>query len=482
MNADGTPTATLDGISPGSSGVLVADRSQAQDLLHTLQGIQPDELAVVILGHGCDPGTSGCQPLSFPALTGNPPSRILVAGCLHNLGGKRVTCKHTAQANIEVNENCCCQFTVHREDFEPETWQQLVQAPVRVINDTFVQGGHPRPFHSPWGRTYLSKGRPSTPALADCVSFHARIEQSEVEQTLRLSGHNFVYTVPKTWSRQPHPDFAIVWLASNRADALRASLQLPEQRGLARNRDKYGVCIAAGAFSKAYNQLHPGQDVPKRMAVSELYRAGPFPPEVGPRDVATWTAKIGWETRVIKALGASHWLLGSQTGPASGCLAFNNQSILIVPVSNRTTSQSFVQSGAIPKTLAPTSTPAADEDPWTHTDPWKSYRKAQASAASAAKSAPLQPPARFLQGPTETRFQEQESRIHAIEQGLADLKSCSEKRHQEMVAARQEDSKMHSNAVTELRGQMHSLSSDFAAQLRTSVEAFKERKVSNSSK
>ena len=30
---------------------------------------------------------------------------------------------------------------------------------------------------------------------------------------------------------------------------------------------------------------------------------------------------------------------------------------------------------------------------------------------------------------------------------------------------------MHSNAVTELRGQMHSLSSDFAAQLRTSVEA-----------
>ena len=169
------------------------------------------------------------------------------SSCLRNLGGKRVTCKHTALADIEVNENCCCQCTVHREDFEPETWQQLVQAPVRVINDTFVQGGHPRPFHSPWGRTHLSKGRPSTPALADCVSFHARIEQSEVEQTLRLSGHNFVYTVPKTWSRQPHPDFAIVWLGSNRADALRASLQLPEQRGLARNRDKYGVRIAAGA-------------------------------------------------------------------------------------------------------------------------------------------------------------------------------------------------------------------------------------------
>ena len=114
VNADGSSSTVLESLTPGSSEVHV----------------QPHELGILILGHGCAPGCQGCQPLSFPATTGSPPSKILVAGCLHNVGGKKITCRHAAQADIQVTENCCCQFSLHQDEFEPDMWQQTTAAPV----------------------------------------------------------------------------------------------------------------------------------------------------------------------------------------------------------------------------------------------------------------------------------------------------------------------------------------------------------------
>ena len=473
VNADGTDCAVLESMCPGSSGVYVTDQDQAPDLLKALTGVQPDELGILILGHGCKPGTVGCQPLSFPATCGSPPNKILVAGCLHNMGGKKITCKHAAEADVVVTENCCCQFSVHQDEFEPETWQHITASPVRAISDIFMQGGHCRPFHAPWARVFLCRGRPSTPQLADVVSFHARIDHTELDQTLRLSGHNHVYALPKTWSKQPHPDFSILWLGPIRAEALRAALQVPEQRGITRNRDKYGLRVCSTAYGKAFSQLHPGQEVPKKLQISLMFRAGPFPAEVGPSDIEAWSSKCGWTVRVVKALGAEHWLLGAQGPPATDCLAFNGRTILIVPVQGRSQTPSFIQSGSLPRhPPAASSQGSAEEDPWLLNDPWKNYRKTPQVGGHSAKHTAAQPQVpRAITGPTEARFQDQDARISAMEQGLAELRSVSEQRHKEAQLAREEDAKKHTASITELRGQIGSLSSDFAQQLRTSVEA-----------
>ena len=58
-----------------------------------------------------------------------------------------------------------------------------------------------------------------------------------------------------------------------------------------------------------------------------------------------------------------------------------------------------------------------------------------------------------------------------IELGLADLKTVGEQRHLEAQQTREEDARNHAASVTELRGQLSSLTADFATQLRTSVEA-----------
>ena len=418
VNADGSSCTVLESLAPGSSGIHVTDAAQAPELLRALSGIQPDELGILILGHGCPPGTQGCQPLSFPATTGCPPSKILVAGCLHNVGGKKITCRHAAQADIQVSENCCCQFFLHQDEFEPDMWQQITAAPVRAASDIFAQAGHSKPFHAPWARTFQSRGRASTPQLADTVSFHARIDPAEIDQTLRLSGHNRVYALPKTWSRQPHPDYSILWLGPVRADALRASLQVPDQRGLTRNKDKYGLRVCTTVYGKAFAQLHPEQEIPKKLS----------------------------------------------------SLAMNGRSILVLPVQSRTAAPSIVQSGSLPRHSASTAVASAqEEDPFLTNDPWKSY-KAQVNGQQ-VKPIAASPAPRSVTGPTEARFQEQEARIHAIELGLADLKTVGEQRHLEAQQAREEDARTHAASVTELRGQLSSLTADFATQLRTSVEA-----------
>ena len=473
VNADSTPAVVLDSMSPGSSGVFLTDRDQAPALLQALSGVQPDELAIVILGHGCEPGTTGCQPVAFPAFTGSPPSKILVAACMHNVGGKCVTCKHSAKADIQITENCCCQFTVYQDEFEQAPWSLMMTSPVRAVNDIFHQGGQPHPFHAPWGRIFQSKGRPSSPHLADTLSFHARIDQAELDHTLRLSGHNHVYALPKTWSRQPHGDYAIVWIGSSRSEAIHAALQVPEQRGIARNKAKFGLRVPVAVFPKIFTLLNPGQDIPRRLQVSLLFKAGPLPPAIGPSDIVAWTTKCGWETRAIKALGAEHWLLGATSEPPSSCLALNGRSVLIIPVQSRSSTPSIVQSGSVPPLPPKSNTGAsADEDPWLHSDPWSSYKRNSATVPQTLKpgSTSMQPP-RVVTGPTEARFKDQEARIAAIEQGLADLRSTGDKRHQEILKAQAEDSKSHAATTSELRSQLSTLATDFSSQLQASIAA-----------
>ena len=75
QNADGTQAVFLDNLTPGASGILVVDPPQVPELVATLQGVQPDELALLVVGTSCDL-PPGAIEVSFPALAGTPPSKV----------------------------------------------------------------------------------------------------------------------------------------------------------------------------------------------------------------------------------------------------------------------------------------------------------------------------------------------------------------------------------------------------------------------
>ena len=100
VNEDGTPVTILDTIQPGMSGLKLLDEPEAASLLHTLRGVQPDELGLLILGHSC-PSPDECNgQLCFPVTARACGSRLLLAGCLHNVGGRRI--KAREHGDIQV--------------------------------------------------------------------------------------------------------------------------------------------------------------------------------------------------------------------------------------------------------------------------------------------------------------------------------------------------------------------------------------------
>ena len=358
---------------------------------------------------------------------------------------------------------------MYRDEWEADQWLSITQAPVRFAADAFKQSGVAKSFASPWARAFLTKGRPAAPLTAEVACFHARVKKDDLESVLRSSGHNMIYAVPKQWNKQPNVDYAVIWLGSSRSEAVRAALQCCEQKGIIRNRDKFGVRVRDTHYDKLFTTLQPGKEVPKRVPISMLHRAGPFPVQAGAADICSWAAKFQWQVRVMKSLGAAHWLIGSSTDPPCDCMSFNGHTILFTPVKGRDRQQPTVQSGILarPSVAAPSANVDQDEDPWIHNDPWRSYRKAGAPATAAPRvsaPAPTQVP-QALAGPTETRFQEQDSRIGAIEASIKELRQQADARHSQTQADRKADSEMHQSAIGDLRGQIHQMSSEFARQL-----------------
>ena len=121
-NEDGSDAAILEGLRPGVSGVLLADPKHAVELLRTVRGIQPDELALVVLGHNCPNSKECSQQLSFPAKGRNCGSQLLLAGCLHNLGGKKVSVAHQNNVTVDLPDVVYCTFTVHADECDAANW------------------------------------------------------------------------------------------------------------------------------------------------------------------------------------------------------------------------------------------------------------------------------------------------------------------------------------------------------------------------
>ena len=128
VNEDNSPTQIIDSIRPGATGLLLVDSDQAADALATLQGVQPEELGILVLGHTCPEPDSCSRRLSFPATGRACGSQLLLAGCLHNVGGKAIRPSQQTDITVALPDILCCSFTAFADEFPSGQWDQIVQA------------------------------------------------------------------------------------------------------------------------------------------------------------------------------------------------------------------------------------------------------------------------------------------------------------------------------------------------------------------
>ena len=191
-----------------------------------------------------------------------------------------------------------------------------------------------------------------------------------------------------------------------------------------------------------------------------VFKVAPIPQGASAASLAQWAKDFSWQVRPLKPLGPQAWLLGAETPPPPGWHAWNGQVVLVTAVTARQAQQPVVRAGKYTPGVANAETkPPESTDPWTGGDPWAQYLGRQATRASPpATQATTAPVPRNLDGPTEARFK-------TLEAAVAALQTSQTKTQDEI---RQQAASSH-QAVTHLRTEVQSLSSEFAKQLQLSV-------------
>ncbi|CAE7020860.1 unnamed protein product [Symbiodinium sp. KB8] len=447
-NADGSPANLLHSLQPGASGVFLVDEGEAAELLGALTGVQPDELCVVVLGHNCPAACTILEAARLPHVI-NP---ILLW-----------ICRRFFAAPLKA----------YSDEFDHDAWKTLTVSPVKTVQELFRKAGVEKVFSNPWGRQFFAGDKPTAPASAEKAVFQARVDAKVVSQLLEVSGHNRVYIVPRNPDRSLQNEYSIVWLGSSKAEVLKLSLQVKGQLGVVRSRSRFGIRVVATKFEQTFQQLRPGQIAPAKVEVKSLFRVGPLPAGAGAEEIREWATKAAWNVRVLKALGATH----AAVEPPSVFPAFNGQTVLITKLQPRAPQRPVLQSGSFSGKQSVSSTASGqrqEEDPWTVSDPWSSYaskqrQKAQTTPVASLPTASTAPAPRHLGGPTEQRFQEQETRLQALETGLQTLRVQQDQQHQDLVGQQKTDRAAAQAAHQQLQDRIGLIGADFSKQLQQSV-------------
>ena len=126
-----------------------------------------------------------------------------------------------------------------------------------------------------------------------------------------------------------------------------------------------------------------------------------------------------------RQLGPHNWLVGSETASPAGLLSLNKQPILVQELPPRAPNQPVLSAGAV---SVPQSSGPVHADTWEfHKDPWSQYLASKPPDQTSASS--VQP--RALDAPVTRRFDEQEARLHKLEQGLAAVQEAQVQSAQE---------------------------------------------------
>eukprot|EP00439_Symbiodinium_sp_Y106_P044692 s40_g5.t1 len=464
-NADNSPATVLKSLLPGTSGVCLVDASDGPRLLQAYAGSSPDELGLVILGHDC-PEPATCQgSCGVPAHTSTG-EQVILHACWHNLGQSPLHIHCENDITMAPPEAVCLCFTAFRDEFtNAAEWQALTTNPVRTVVERLRDSGVTISLEAPWGRSFRLDSKAAKPESCDTVQFHCRLPRSELLPVLRKSGHNNVYATPKSWRNEVLPGFSVLWATGGRDEAVAQSLQLPDQLGIVRSRQRYGIRLDESSFQAAWQKLKPGLDAPPKVAVNALYKLLSVPPDIRSKDLQEWAAKLKWTVRPLRSLGPREWLVGADGPPPQGLYSINQQAILIQKVEARQVARPVVRAGRLPR-FSEESAASTEADPLQANDPWKNYL--QGGSAKATNTIPPPAPApRAPAAPVQARFDQQDERLQRLEAGLAEIQRGHKAMAQEVAGTQ---AKVDAQ-VQQVRAELGDFAKDFATQLQANAES-----------
>ena len=430
LNQDDTSCLQLQKIAPNVSGAVLMKYCDAKQWLERRIVLSQDELVLIVVG-ACDhPEPDKCLKIQLPVtLNGEP---LIVQGCLHQLGARHVKVPSDDENVIPQTDSQVVSFTAMKDEIPVETWETLIQSPVkhmlRLLGDDVTDVVFVSP---PWGRSFQRQNKKVSPAQATTVQFHCRVQKDDLRSVLRAPGNGGVYTCPKTEDKQISPDFMIVWTKSSTVDLAVSLSRCDNHFGLVRSfkgdNIAKGIRFTKHDFPAAFAKLRPSDDLPNVVSHNHFFRVELTPIGTTADQIQAWIDAHGWKAKPVRSINATTWLCVAERQFDEVFPQWNSQPVLIKWVQQRKESKPVVLAGNVHKVLQipshethvanPADAQIASLDPWgtwIKTHGGTGLSQTSTGSKPAAPSVPMALPQRKIEAPIEDRFQRQDEHLQHI--------------------------------------------------------------------
>ena len=410
LTMQGNPLPITAEFSPCVPSITMMTAESAKQWVSQAGKLLPDELAIFIVGE-LDIPNIPLKQLVAPAINIDG-QQCLIAGYLLQLGEKEVTIATDEGTLIQTHDVQICSFTMWKQDFNHDEWQQAIKAPVRFSKQLLAKDGLEEVIRSPFGRAFRKDSKPCSPPDATSIQYHSEVKLVDLRKLLRRSGFNRLFITPKTTSGKPSDQWRVIWLPQTVQQLEAMCLGQSSTAGLIRGRKSQGIRVEAMHFAEMWEKFHPGVEPPRKTPLGDTYKIQPLPFGVDREVLQEWADNNKWEMHPIKPLGAKTWLVNSTVSPPKDVMFFNSNPLLITKMQPKATDiptgliagpRSTSTALAVPPVKQPMIFKTGDP----FMDPWQS-----APAATVSK---------IESGPTEKYLQQHDQQIRSLEQAVQDL-------------------------------------------------------------
>ena len=258
---------------------------------------------------------AACHLRNLPA-TDKHGTKVVIAACVHYIGGTKATLRGQDQADISTESTSVLAFTARRSETGDVLWSQLCESPLRTIWKLFTIDPTKNVVTKPWGRSWRTDNTAVEPDQALSFQVHVRLYTSKTSAILAQSGISGIFVNPKTADGTViDPTFAVIWLRDkDRTQALEEAKKVPEHAGLVistRGKQSYGIRVPSSVYEEAQALLTPEHPKQSHIPANCFVKLSPLPHGVTQDDIRTWLEKQALRMRPVRSLTANTWLLAA---------------------------------------------------------------------------------------------------------------------------------------------------------------------------
>ena len=459
VNEDGTPTPFISAFGGQLTGYHTIAPADATPWLKGTEVLSKDELILLIFGEHLVKIDRPHSRITLPCYDEHG-SQVLISCTMVQYGDKKVVCHEGDGFQVDSQESTLIAMTVEYEDWK-ENWPEITKFTFRWFRQqSFLQDA----LINVWGRSFRRGKTATSPDDSTSVQVHMLIKNEHLVNTLKASGAAGMWATPKTKCGKIDQGWKLIWLDAkcDHQSAMINSAKVADGAGLVRVKGRYAIRIAKANFSSAWTTLFPGIAQPELLDATTTWKVESLPYGVTREMLGEWSKHVKWPVKPLRAVGPKAWVVGASSPPPTLHLYFNSAPVLIRELTAKQVPVNPIIAGPKPKMQRP-----LQELGPLRGDPWAGYN-------------PINPPANTAAtaqvGPTETKFQQQETRIAKLEETLKSVqleqKQCQGAIKQVHSDLQQRDENIKSHLDSRLQGIKQEIDSSFTTAMKQQASSF----------